>query len=265
MKNGVSSPEQVHSSVNPPYTPTESRGPLSRRGLRIVSPYEQGQFHQQGFLRITDLVPQSSIADVRTILDRLYANHRREHGSIENPLQLAPELRRSLVFRTALGIAKQLLGITAMYACDCALYKEPHGLHGTPWHQDRAFHGRFFPNNIIAFWIPLQDATTDNGCLHYIPTRPGQALLPHRPYYPNDYSSMMTDCVDPNQAVVCPVQAGGATVHGPLTLHSALPNRTSFIRRTWLLTFRPLGRLGFLAPSHIRQQATLFARDLIRG
>ena len=51
--------------------------------------------------------------------------------------------------------------------------------------------------------------------------------------------------------VACPLQAGDAAVHGPLTLHSALANSTDLIRRTWLLTFRPWGKWGFFAPSRL--------------
>jgi hypothetical protein len=231
---------------------------------RMVTPLEQAQFHEQGFLSMPDFVPPDAITEVRTVLDSLYRSRGRDHGSIDNPAQLAPALRHSLVFRTASRIAKQLLGRTAMYACDCALYKEPYGRHGTPWHQDRAFHGKFFPNHTLAFWIPLQDVTADNGCMHYIPMRRSQQLLPHRPYYPNDYRSMMTDPVDEARAIVCPLPGGGATIHGPLTLHAALPNQTGDIRRTWLLTFRPLGQWGFLAPSQLWEQTTVLIKEVRR-
>ena len=50
-------------------------------------------------------------------------------------------------------------------------------------------------------------------------------LLPHRPYYPNDWHSMMTDHADATHAIVCPLHAGDAVIHGPLTLHAASANR----------------------------------------
>jgi len=234
------------------------------KAIRSVTPLEQAQFHEQGFLSMPDFVPPAAIAEVRTVLDSLYQDRGRDHGFLDNPAQLVPALRQGLVFRTALRIAKQLLGRTTMYACDCALYKEPYGRHGTPWHQDRAFHGKLFPNHTLAFWIPLQDVTADNGCMHYIPMRRDQQFLPHRPYYPNDYRSMMTDPLDEERAVVCPLPVGGVTIHGPLTLHAARPNQTGEIRRTWLLTFRPLGRWGFLAPSQVWEQATLLVSEVRR-
>lgn len=232
-------------------------------GYRVLNGPELLQYRRDGFLRILKLSPPDAIAEVRAILDSVYAKHGREYGSIDGLLHLAPELKMTQVFGSCLAIAKQILGRTTMYACDNGLYKEPHGKHGTPWHQDGAFHGKYFPNNTVAFWVPLQDVTMENGCMHYIPLRKRQILLPHRPYYPNDYRSATTDGVDSTLAVVCPIHAGDAMIHGPLTLHSALANRTDSIRRTWLLTFRPWGKWGFFAPSRLVHRARVIQNRLI--
>jgi hypothetical protein len=219
--------------------------------LRALSRQELIQFSQQGFLKITALAPPDDILEVRRIIDDLYARQQKQCGSIDGLLALDQNLRNTVTYNSCLRIAKQILGRSTGYACDNGLYKEPHGKNGTPWHQDGAFHGKYFPNNTLAFWIPLQDVTLENGCMHYIPLRKGQILLPHRPYYPNDYRSATTDGVDATLGVACPLRAGDATIHGPLTLHSALANSTDLIRRTWLLTFRPWGKWGFFAPSRL--------------
>jgi ectoine hydroxylase-related dioxygenase (phytanoyl-CoA dioxygenase family) len=210
---------------------------------------ELTRYKHDGFLSIAGVASVSDVLEVRGMIDDLYARHGRTCGAIDHLLHLAPQLRHTRVFGSCLAIAKQLLGRTTMYAHDGGLYKEPHGKHGTPWHQDGAFHGKYFPNHTVAFWIPLQDVTAENGCMQYIPLEKRQILLPHRPYYSNDYGSMTTDAADESRAVACPVHMGDATVHGPLTLHFAFRNSTDSIRRTWLLTFRPWGKWGFFAPS----------------
>jgi hypothetical protein len=223
----------------------------NKHGHRVLTSHELARYKLQGFLSIPAVASVAQINEVRRILDDVYAAHGRQCGSIDNILSLAPELRTTAVFGSCLAIAKQILGRTTMYACDNGLYKEPHGKHGTPWHQDGAFHGKYLPNNTVAFWVPLQDVTLENGCMHYLPLQKGQILLPHRPYYPNDYRSATTDGVDATFAVACPLHAGDAAVHGPLTLHSAQANSTDFTRRTWLLTFRPWGKWGYFAPSRL--------------
>ena len=59
---------------------------------------------------------------------------------------------------------------------------EPAGRGGaTPWHQDEAY--RADPNfayNQVSFWIPLQHATEQNGCMQFIPGSKKGDLLTHR-------------------------------------------------------------------------------------
>lgn len=231
-------------------------------GHRLLTPQELSHYQKHGFLSIPALAQGVDVLEARRIIDEVYAKQGRPWGYIDKLLELAPELRSTRVFESCLAIAKQLLGRTAMHGHDGGIYKEPHGKNGTPWHQDGAFHRKYFPNNTVAFWIPLQDVTLENGCMQYIPLRRKQILLPHRPYYPNDLRSMTTDGVDASQAVDCPLRTGDATVHGPLTLHSAWPNRTASIRRTWVLTFRPWGKWGFFAPTRFLHQARILRNQL---
>lgn len=262
MKNQVVAPAAIPQSCTP-YQRERRSVTYSTQYRRTFSQHELHQYSGQGFLSISQLTTAADVADIRSVIDRLYKHHGREYGSLGNLIRLAPELQNTSLFQSCLAIAKQILGRTTRYAGDNSLYKEPHGKHGTPWHQDGAFHGKYFPNNTVAFWVPLQEATLENGCLHYIPLEKRQILLPHRPYYPNDRSSMMTDLADPAKAVPCPLRVGDGTIHGPLTLHSALANSTDFIRRTWVLTFRPWGKWGFFAPSRFSHRARLLCDRLI--
>ena len=247
----------------PASSPATCSTSYDQHGCRILSAPEVARYRREGYLSIPAVASPADIAEVRRIIDAIYARQGRACGSIEHLMGLAPELRATRLFGSCLGIAKQLLGRTTMYACDNGLYKESHGKHGTPWHQDGAFHGKYFPNPSIAFWVPLQAVTVENGCMHYIPLQKRQVLLPHYPYYPNDYRSMMTDSVDPTLSIACPLQMGDVTVHGPLTLHSAHANSTDDIRRTWLLTFRPWGKWGLFAPSRLANRSSDIVNRLL--
>lgn len=159
-------------------------------------------------------------------------------------LKLVPAIRQTLTFRSCRRIARQLAGLTACASFDQALYKRPHELHGTQWHQDQAFRKWLIPMNTLHFWVPFQSVTAENGCLHFIPGSHQQGLRPHYRARENDRYAITTHEVDTSRAVACPLPIGSATVHLPLTLHSALPNNTEHIRRAWALLFRPFGRLG---------------------
>ena len=259
---GLSGSAASTNAPSPLHTMTAHPTQADQYGRRTVSFDAVRQFREKGVLKVTALARRSEIAQVRTVLDDLFRAQGRGYGAIPNPSRLAPALKRSPVYQACLTIAKQLLGSSTGYACDHALYKEPHGLHGTPWHQDAAFHSKYSPHNTLIFWIPLQDVTPENGCMRFIPLPAVPELLPHRPFYPGDRTSMMTEQLDEHQAVICPLQAGDATAHGPLTLHAASANTTAFIRRTWTITFTPWGRWGWLTPARLQQRARLFADSL---
>lgn len=238
---------------------------LDENGRRTLPSTAVMMFHTQGFLSVTNLACVSEIAHVQRIIDGLYRQKGKEVGFLRNPSSLAPELRHTSIYASCQAIAQQLLGRHTWASCDLALYKEPHGRFGTPWHQDAAFHSKYSPNNTLIFWIPLQDVTPDNGCMHFIPMRPQQELLPHRPFYPNDASSMTTDQIAPSEAIACPLRMGEATIHGPLTPHMAPPNSTPFARRTWTITFTPWGKWGCLTPARLAQRARLCRDRLQEG
>lgn len=46
-------------------------------------------------------------------------------------------------------------------ARDNVLDKNPYRTDGAPWHQDGSLRGRYFPNNTIALWIPLQSVAPE--------------------------------------------------------------------------------------------------------
>ncbi|MGC3973120.1 MAG: phytanoyl-CoA dioxygenase family protein [Nitrospira sp.] len=218
---------------------------------RRLSPQEKLDYHQKGFLHIPALTPPSEINRIKEIMDRLYASKGLQFGDVRNPLRLAPELTHTHLYQSCCLIAKQLLGLTARYGCDRGLYKEPAGRHGSPWHQDAAFHGTYSLLQSLTFWIPLHDVEAENGCMQYIALERGQKLLPHRPFYPGDNFSLMTPYADTGLAVTVPVRAGGATIHGPMTLHAAHVNSADVIRRVWTISFRPWGRWGGIRPTRI--------------
>jgi hypothetical protein len=228
---------------------------------RLLSSHEVSSFKHQGFLSASMLTEPSEMVWIGSVIDNLYTEKGMTYGALDTPSRITPALHTTRVFRSCLAIARQLLGRTAMYGYDRALYKEPHGGLGSPWHQDAGFHGKYSLHNSIVFWVPLHDVTPENGCMQYIPLEPNQAVLPHEPYFPNDPSSLMTKYVDESKGVNCPVQLGGATIHGALTLHRAHVNTSDTPRRIWTLTFRPWGRWGVVAPARMMHVARVLMNN----
>lgn len=221
---------------------------------------QRSELDRAGFLCITTpLVDASELAELRSLIMPLF---RRKAGFSEgaqfnlvidkgsdapsslpqilDPSSFAPRLR-SLPLRGKLfDIARQILGPDALLSFEHSILKPARRGLATPWHQDEAYRiSRSLRYRQISFWVPLADATVENGCLQYVPGTHAGELLPHRPAG-NDPRNHSLECCggfDPADAVACPVPAGGAVVHVGRALHSAGPNTTDADRYAYILGF----------------------------
>ncbi len=224
-----------------------------------LTPEQIASFHEQGFLVLPAVTSQEEVADLRQVFDRLFASKAgRKEGAqfdmvghddddaapalpqIINPVNYAPELRDTHYRANALAIARQLLGPEVTPAFEHAILKPAERGAATPWHQDEAFRvDPDFEYQQLSIWMPLQEATLENGCMEYIPGTNKGEVLPHRSPG-SDTKVHALECAegfDPAKAVPCPLPAGGATIHSGRTLHHAGPNLTNMPRRAYVLGF----------------------------
>jgi ectoine hydroxylase-related dioxygenase (phytanoyl-CoA dioxygenase family) len=135
-------------------------------------------------------------------------------------------------------VAKRLFGSEAEFLGEHAIFKPARIGAETPWHQDEAYWDGDKEYEALSIWIPLQEATLENGCMQFVP---GSHMLEVQPHHNIDHDPRVTGLVvdqeTPEGAVVCPIPAGGATVHHCRTLHYAGPNRSDVPRRAYILIF----------------------------
>ena len=128
-----------------------------------------------------------------------------------------------------------------------------------PWHQDLGYlkpdaEGTFMVN----FWIPLVDATVENGSLEIIAGSHRAPLIGHRlGMGPGaNFKGITDEHLPPGERVPCLLKAGGVVVLQHKTIHRSIPNHSDHIR--WSLDLRysdpamPSGRdymPGFIARS----------------
>jgi phytanoyl-CoA hydroxylase len=135
-----------------------------------------------------------------------------------------------------------------------------------PWHQDN---GVVMPEaddaTILTVWLPVLDATIDNGCLAVIPGSHRRGIEPHCPtpnglQIPNSY-------VPHGQAVPVPMWAGSVLLMTQRTMHCSLNNRTQDqVRISMDLRYQPAGQptgrpafapAGFVARSRAHPEQVL--------
>ncbi len=218
------------------------------------------RFREEGFLVLDRITHDEEVARLRGIFDRLFATGAGrdrgrqfdlagtdEEGSrpvlpqILNPVEFAPELAETEFRVAALAIARRLLGPEAEPWFEHAILKPPGYGAPTPWHQDEAHRddgGVDYEQ--LSIWMPLQEATAENGCMQFIPRSHLGPVLAHRSPA-DDRRVMALECTgefERAQAVLCPLPAGGATVHHSRTLHHAGANTSGTPRRAYILAFR---------------------------
>ena len=135
--------------------------------------------------------------------------------------------------------ASQLLGNTSVRFWHDQLFCKP-ARHGgvVAWHQDYSYWTRTEPMQHLTCWTGLDDASTENGCVHYIPRSHRWGLL-NKPELAGDMEGVLDYLTDEQKAAFNPVpikmKRGHATFHHPLTVHGSYENKSERSRRAFVL------------------------------
>jgi len=135
--------------------------------------------------------------------------------------------------------ASQLLGGSVRFWHDQLFCKPAHHGGVVAWHQDYSYWTRTQPMAHLTCWIGLDDSTTENGCLQYIPGSHRWDLLPITGLAGD--MAAIRDVVDDQQwqafqrPVPVELKAGECSFHHPLLVHGSFENRSDRARRAAVL------------------------------
>lgn len=224
-----------------------------------LAPHELGFFAHNGFLAIAAITSRKEVEELRAIYDRLFSERigwedgnqfdlaTDEKGGMAtlpqllNPSRYVPELGETRFVHNATAIARQVLGEDFEEGYRDQMIFKP-AVHGsaTPWHQDQAYHAPEYRYRTINFWMPLDDASVESGCMQFVPGSHRLDVLPHRSIGGNPAVHGLeienAEAYVP-YAVACPIPAGGCTLHAAYTLHYTGPNVSQRPRRAYTLVF----------------------------
>src|SRR5690349_18612870 len=225
--------------MNEPYLLTDQqRSVFSRNGFLSLDSVTTAE--DIGFIRglITEILEESSRGKpmpIRDLGDDAAIGHDVQIMEVVSPAQLAPRLLESRLFQTALAISRQVCGPSARLLFDHCIAKPAFNRKATAWHQDCAYARRVtFSACRLHWWLPLQEATEENGCMQFVPGSHQGRMLPHAPLTVRAHA-LAAPTPDAAEITVCPLPVGGATVHLPKTLHYTGPNNTAAPRLAWII------------------------------
>ena len=107
------------------------------------------------------------------------------------------------------------------------------------WHQDYSYWTRTIAMQHLTCWTALDDATKENGCLHYIPKSHMWGLL-DAPSLAGNMDSLLSVLNDEQKEefknpVAIEMKKGHATFHHPLMVHGSYENKSEMSRRAFVL------------------------------
>jgi len=106
------------------------------------------------------------------------------------------------------------------------------------WHQDYSYWTRTIAMQHLTCWTGLDDASLENGCLHYIPKSHKWGLL-NAPELAGDMNGLLTHLTANQKEEFKPVpielKKGHATFHHPLMVHGSYENKSKMRRRAFVL------------------------------
>ena len=106
------------------------------------------------------------------------------------------------------------------------------------WHQDYSYWTRTVAMQHLTCWTGLDDATIENGCLHYVPKSHKWGLL-DAPSLAGDMDGLMKYLTEEQKKEFKPVaiemKKGYGTFHHPLLVHGSYENNSEISRRAFVI------------------------------
>jgi ectoine hydroxylase-related dioxygenase (phytanoyl-CoA dioxygenase family) len=215
-------------------------------------------FKEYGYLANIQLLNDEQVAHLNRELDEIkdpshpkhdlfYEFHSNESGDPNAVLfhslghwRISPGFHDVLWNPAFVVAASQLLGDKVVRFWHDQLFCKP-AHHGgvVAWHQDYSYWTRTKPMQHLTCWVALDDVSTENGCVYYIPKSHTWGLL-DKPELAGDMEGINA-FLTPDQKKQfqnkAPVEMkkGYGTFHHPLMVHGSYENKSARPRRAFVL------------------------------
>lgn len=207
-------------------------------------------FRRQGYCIVPDILSAAELSGLSEASDELLEETVDDGGGQYHDIGLG-ESRRFLRLRhedfpavEAFLLGDRMRRLTGLFLGNTPhLFVEQFVVKGArtgasfAWHQDGAYVG-FDHKPYVTFWIALDAATEENGCIYVLPRDLDRQshLEPHRWDYRNK-EKVGYEGDDPGIAVECP--PGTIVAFSSLTLHRSGSNTTERRRRAYICQYSP--------------------------
>lgn len=232
--------------LNTEFEWTDHQGPF-----RLLTERQAKQFDEQGYTILRDVISQEKLQQLISDIDPLTEESERflesqpngefvisKAGAINFTTHIVTQretVRSFCASKLFQDLCHDVVGDDVRLYWDQAVYKSPEPGRHFPWHQDNGY--TFVrPQSYLTCWIPLVDATIENGCPWIMPAIHRHGTLDHQ------WTEWGFDCFaganeTTEQGIAAPVNAGDILVFSSLTPHRTGPNQTNATRKAYIVQF----------------------------
>jgi ectoine hydroxylase-related dioxygenase (phytanoyl-CoA dioxygenase family) len=219
--------------------------------FRRITAEQARAWDEQGAFLLEDAFTPDELAEVRAEIDPIDAQASEfvrsrggklfiaEDGNITfspNLVLRSQALARFCAHRVFAELCHDLIGPDARLYWEQAVYKKPEKPGTFPWHQDNGY--RYIePQQYLTCWVPLTDATRENGCPWIAPGLHRRGTLAHW-MTPAGWQCLPED---PPGVRAIEAPAGSVVVFSSLTPHRTGPNLSGAVRKSYIVQFAPDG------------------------
>jgi ectoine hydroxylase-related dioxygenase (phytanoyl-CoA dioxygenase family) len=225
-------------------------------GRRIVSDAQARQWDECGYFLLEGAIPADTIqavaAEIDPLEERTNDQLRRETTTTGPTINEADKITFTTHIVTSSEVVRafaqsepfaslcaDLVGPRVRLYWDQAVYKKPEPHREFPWHQDNGY--TFIePQQYLTCWVPLVDATVENGCPWVLPGLHLMGTLKHWST-PVGFQCAEVGPDDAGAAVPVEAKAGDVVVFSSLTPHRTGPNLSTGVRKAYILQYAPDG------------------------
>ncbi|XP_038050431.1 phytanoyl-CoA dioxygenase-like [Patiria miniata] len=197
-------------------------------------------FKEKGYIRADAFISEKELSTIKDELKR-YENNvvpdlppkmafYEEKGKKDSIIRLERMMDHDEFFKDLgespafNGLADLLLGEKCI-PNNVQYFSKPPGAKCTPAHQD----GKYFMHDKgITFWLALDDADAENGCMYYVPQSDRKGELEHRKTDALGFSQALVEYEDWMKETenVMPAKKGTLLGHHPYMVHRAGENKS---------------------------------------
>ena len=157
---------------------------------------------------------------------------------LDNPHQHRPLFRQLANHPVLVGLVESLIGPGLSVCFSQIFFKPPEGGGPKPAHQDNFYFGPNDASGIVTAWIALDDATLQNGCLHFGEGTNRGPVYPHTAPPDQPFNLQLPAEILALQPMTpAPVLRGGVSFHHGNTFHASGVNRSTSWRRACALHY----------------------------